>query len=170
MDYVIRRANISDAEVLYSISLRSHATSYYENLVSDAQKQNFYDYYKCSAERESQFSAVMARKIIHPAWHVAVAVQGEGIIGYVIAHSKIEGKLMIRGLFVDPSKQSAGVGTALFERSLSWVKSGDSAELTVVEGNVIARSLYEKYRFEVIGEYEEDFFGAKQVIMQRPAN
>jgi GNAT superfamily N-acetyltransferase len=166
MDYIVRLANPDDAPALYGISLRAHTASYYDTLVPQGFLAEFNQYYQWSDERQETATAVMVRKINHPAWRVAVAESEGKIIGYTLAHLKDEGKLMLRGLFVDPSSHSKGVGTALFELSLSWARPGDIAELVVIEENIVARRLYESHGFKIVGTKAEDFFGAKQVIMQ----
>lgn len=170
MEYRIRPAEIDDAPALYGISVRAHTASYYDQLIPEILKDEFYAYYAWSAEHETEFTVKMARKIMHPAWHVAVAEQQGRVIGYTIAHSKQAGTLMLRGLFVDPVRHSMGVGSALFELSLTWAVRGESIELAVIENNTVARRLYERYGFVISKTKNEDFFGAKMVYMHRPAD
>lgn len=167
MDYVIRLAEEKDVDAFYSISLRSHTASYYDQLIPSAFQADFYAYYQWSSVHEQEFTANMTRKLAHPAWYAAVAECDGKVIGYTIAHSKIAGKLMLRGLFVDPVVHAKGIGTALFEFSLTWAQPDDIIELVVIDENIVARRLYERHGFMMTDEYDKDFFGAKMVRMQR---
>lgn len=170
MDYIIRLAEEKDAKAFYGISLRSHTASYYDQLIPDDSKSDFYSYYTWSKEGEADFTAGIQRKINHPDWFVAVAEQDGQVIGYTIAHLKHDGRLILRGLFVDPDRQAKGAGTALFEKSLTWSVTGKLIELSVIENNTVARSIYEKCGFRVRDVKDKDFFGAKMIVMQRHAD
>jgi GNAT superfamily N-acetyltransferase len=170
MDYTIRLAKKKDAPSFYGISLRSHTASYYDQLIPNDSKSDFYSYYTWSEEAEAAFTAGINRKINHPDWFVAVAEQGGLVIGYTIAHLKDDGRLMLRGLFVDPDRQAKGAGTALFKKSLAWGVVGNPIELSVMENNTVARRIYEKCGFTVGDPKKKDFFGAKMIVMHRLAD
>ena len=42
-----------------------------------------------------------------------------------------------------------------------------AVELKVLENNMRARELYEKYGFELVGVNEDKFFGANAIVMRR---
>lgn len=169
MDYSIRFADKRDASAFYDISLRAHTASYYDQFIPGDLQPEFYSYYTWSKQGEIEFTASILRKIAHPDWFVAVAVQDDRVIGYTVAHLKNE-RLMLRGLFVDPDRQARGVGTALFKTSLSWSIAGQPIELSVIKKNRVARHLYEKCGFEILERKNKDFFGAKMISMQRLAD
>lgn len=170
MEYSIRPAENQDAPAFYAISLRAHTASYYDQLIPTALKSDFDSYYTWTKEAETEFTASILRKINHPDWFVTVAVQNQQVIGYTIAHLKDDGRLLLRGLFVDPDRHAKGIGTALFKASLTWGAAGKPIQLSVIENNTVARNLYEKCGFEIIGTKNKDFFGAKMIIMQRLAD
>jgi RimJ/RimL family protein N-acetyltransferase len=171
MDYAIRLAEEKDAAAFYPISLRSHTASYYDQLIPDECKEDFYAYYTRSSDAEHEFTAGIIRKIRHPDWRVAVAVRDDGsVVGYTIAHLRADNNLMLRGLFVDPDSHAKGAGTALFQLSLTWGVPGHPLMLSVIENNSVARGIYAKNGFVVTGVRAKSFFGAKMITMQHFAD
>jgi GNAT superfamily N-acetyltransferase len=169
MEYHIRPATIDDAPALYGISVRAHTASYYDQLIPDDFKAAFYEHYAISQAKKDAFIVRIRRKIEHADWQLAVAEQDGTVVGYTVAH-RIGDMLVLSSLFVDPVRHTKGIGTALFNLSLTWAKPGDKVSLSVIEANTVARSIYEKAGFKIVDTKSKDFYGAKTVTMERLAD
>jgi RimJ/RimL family protein N-acetyltransferase len=166
MDYIIREATRADRVAMYAISLRAHTSGYYDTLIPASSKVEFDEHYSQSRSRLRQFNAAMNRKINNDSWQIYVACINKKVVGYTVAHRINEQQVIFKGLFVDPASHGKGIGSALFAATVEW--AGDSRiEFTVLAKNVIAKSIYKKFGFNVSGKAEKTFFAAPLDVMKR---
>jgi ribosomal-protein-alanine N-acetyltransferase len=83
---------------------------------------------------------------------VAVEAAEKKVIGYVI-YWKIGNEVQINNIAVDPGHRRRGVAEGMLDRILGSVRKEGAAfvALEVRVSNSAARTLYEKFGFEVIG-------------------
>lgn len=84
-----------------------------------------------------------------PTIHVWVAEVDQGVVGFVAVELHADGRIgEIHMLAVDPAHQSAGIGTALTEFALAWIKDSGVGVAMVGTGadpgHAPARRTYEK--------------------------
>lgn len=166
MKLTIRKATADDIDAIYHLSSKVHLTSYAHLVPADQLSRFTQDYSLSERARERRFNYFLPR-LNDPQWHIYVAELGGRIVGYTKEVRVDEHTIVKKGLFVDPEYQGRGIGGALFRRSLSMARPGDSISLTVIESNTRARRLYEKYGFSNEGYSEGSFYGAKLVTMRR---
>jgi putative acetyltransferase len=63
----------------------------------------------------------------------------------------------ITALFVHPLYRKTGIGISMLEFMLSYL--GTNAILYVAKSNVHAKTLYQKYGFEIVDEFQTDYNG-----------
>ncbi len=102
--------------------------------------------------------AVNVRKIYLPNAETYVVTQDDTVSGFIALLGSEVG-----GFFVDPSKQSAGLGQALLTHVLA---KHPVLELDVFKDNPIGRRFYERFGFEELGERFDDYT-KQQVIRLR---
>ena len=166
MKHLLRPAKKSDASAMYQISIAAHTQNYYDKLIPDSQKPAFADQYIFSSHKRQRFISGINQKINDPQWLLCVAEVDVVVVGYAIAH-KENGRLLLKGLFVDPRFHGRGIGSDLFELSLTFAVKNMPIEMVVIHDNVVAKALYKKYGFYVIGQAKRKFFGAAQDVMQQ---
>ena len=122
--------------------------------IGDIHAQNF------CANNKQPFSASLSREFSE-LWRsritaandgllVLVATDGEVIAGFVCAYGAEHSRWgsLVDNLHVSPATRNEGIGTALLQRVILWLREyyGEEAVyLLVLESNVVARSLYEKH-------------------------
>jgi ribosomal protein S18 acetylase RimI-like enzyme len=80
-----------------------------------------------------------------------------------------DGPAEIISVWVAPEARGTGAGRALIEACISWMDEhlpGEAVQLDVVETNAVARRLYERCGFEVVGPNPED---PDELVMERRA-
>ncbi|KXK27048.1 MAG: putative acetyltransferase [candidate division WS6 bacterium OLB20] len=103
--------------------------------------------------------------------HTWVATDDGVVVGFIVA-SIADGKQQILAAYVLPEYQGGGIGSRLMETALEWIGPG-TVEVHVAAYNQQAIDYYAKFRFELIGELEEDLIelpGGKvipEVLMRR---
>lgn len=93
-----------------------------------------------------------------------VAEHNGRVIGYVGVCLKSDELAIMKSLFVDVEQQ--GRGGDLLSRAIESAEPR-AVELKVLENNMRARGLYEKYGSELVGVNEDKFFGANAIVMRR---
>lgn len=167
MDYVSRPAQKSDASAMYYISIRAHTQGYYDQLIPLKSMPSFVDYYRVSTHKRQSFISSVNRKIDDSRWLLYVAESNKQIIGYATAFIEDHYTLWLRALFVDPRYHQLGIGSFLLETKLGVVAEGMKVRLLVITNNQVAKTMYERYGFKVIGRAAKTFFGAQQDVMER---
>lgn len=82
-----------------------------------------------------------------------VFVYDEGqVIGFVAQFGA-----EISSLFVHPKARGRGIGKCLLEYVLQQISG--TATLHVAKSNIVAKSLYERYGFEIVCEFEASYAG-----------
>jgi ribosomal protein S18 acetylase RimI-like enzyme len=139
----------------------------YTALIPESERKAFLADFSPSEEARSHRFEYFLPKLDDPAWYIWVAELDGKIVGYTKETRTGERTISKRGLFVDPDYQGRGIGSELFKTSLAVAKPGDTLYLSVIENNLKAQRLYEKYGFKVSGYAEGTFYGAKLVRMRR---
>ena len=165
-DVTIRDAEASDVARMFRISVAAHRASYGPFIPAD-QLDRFIGRYTINETNEREFTARILHRIRDPRWHVWVAVERHAgtVLGYTLACTLAPDILQKRGLFVDPDAQGHGIGTMLFDHSLSAIDSG-TIQLSVIENNEKAIHVYEKGGFTRVGYDDKSFFGARRIVMR----
>lgn len=167
MDYAIRPAQKSDASAMYQISVQAHTQSYYGQLIPSTSLSDFMNYYRPSADRRQHFISRMGERIDDKSWCLFVAESDGLIIGYTLAQKLSDKVVQLKGLFVAPTHQRFGVGSALFTTSLEMAGEGVTVRLSLISTNMVARKVYDKNGFNEVASDQEKFFGADLMVMER---
>ena len=75
----------------------------------------------------------------------------------------------IVSLYVKPEERDSGIGTQLFEASLSLIRDKPyirKVSLTVISSQIAAMKLYKKYGFEIIGIQKNELFYEEKYYTQ----
>ena len=165
MKPIIRRAVKSDIEAIYALSCKVHNASYAVLIPDDHRDEFLADFTFSDQKLRDRYDYFLPR-LVDPSWYVWVAELDGHVVGYTKEVRTDSHTISKRGLFVDPDYQGRGIGTALFETSLSIARSGGIFHLEVIEGNKKAQDLYKKHGFKITGYAPADFYGAKMVMME----
>jgi ribosomal protein S18 acetylase RimI-like enzyme len=84
-----------------------------------------------------------------------VAKDGDLVVGFVAVLRGSEVNA-IEALHVLPEYQGQGIGTALLEKALTWLRDEKKITIEVVAYNVRAQELYKKFGFKVVGDALDD--------------
>lgn len=152
---------------MYNVSVRAHTQSYYNQLIPSESMPDFIDHYRVSTHKRQRFISGINRKMDNSHWFLLVAESQTKVVGYTLAHVEKDNTLTLKGLFVDPKYHHQGIGSRLFETKLEKAGQGRKTRLVVITANSVAKAMYEKYDFKVIGSAPKTFFGAKQDVMER---
>jgi len=164
MSLIIRPATIEDLPKMYRISVAAHVAGY-ANFIPDEERKRFDERYVISPEGEAKFVEKMTKRIENGSWLFWVADSEGEVVGYTLAQKVNDHHLLKKGMFVDPSAQGGGVGSALFQASLEPITNG-IIELSVIHNNERAKHIYEKNGFVVVGTDPETYFGATLDVMR----
>jgi ribosomal protein S18 acetylase RimI-like enzyme len=165
MKPVIRRAVVNDLPKMYAISRKAHQLSYAE-LIPSTGRNDFNAHYVLSRQSEEKYVLTMKEKLSDPVWHMWVAEWQGKVVGFTLGQREAEHLVVIKGLFVDPSYYSRGVGRALFKALLEIAKRGDTIRLSVIENNYRAKRLYASCGLIFSGHDTKTFFGARLEVME----
>ena len=160
----IRFATEQDIDRMYRISLAAH-THGYDVLIPKKRWKDFLERFSDTEENRQKFYKRALSRIENPRWRVWVAEVSGKIVGYTYAERINENYVYKRGIFVEPQSQGMGVGRALFDISLTIIKSG-KVRLTVIKNNEKARTMYKAHGFVDTAIPERSFFDAEQVVME----
>lgn len=148
------------------ISMRVHRSSVYETLIPQDQRQRFNEYYSDNKQARERLQQKLTAQLDMQGARFLVAEHNGRVIGYVGVCLESDELAIMKGLFVDIEQQGKGVGGDLLSRAIEGAKPR-AVELKVLEGNIRARELYEKYGFEQVGVNEGKFFGVNEIVMRR---
>ncbi|TFB22906.1 GNAT family N-acetyltransferase [Filobacillus milosensis] len=98
----------------------------------------------------------MKAKVEHSILFVA-ELKGE-IVGYSNFFTDGE-RADLGAIYILPHAQGKGVGTMLLDAGIKELKQFDRIFVEVEKGNTVGEQFYEAKGFELIEEYDEDFFG-----------
>jgi ribosomal protein S18 acetylase RimI-like enzyme len=87
--------------------------------------------------------------------HVWVAKVDENVVGFAM-FKKEESNNRLKAIYILPEFQGYGIGKALFQSGLEWLKSKLPLLVNVAKYNLNAISYYEKMGFEYVKEIEND--------------
>ncbi len=163
MTFTIRDATIDDIPEMFLISLTAHQEGY-ADMIPAERKADFQARYTDTPENRARYVEHFEKIISDPAWYVWVAVVDDKVVGYTLAHKESEHILHKKGLFMSPGHQGQGIGSALFNISLTPIETG-VVDLSVIATNARARHVYEKHGFVPVGPDPKLFFGATQEVM-----
>lgn len=166
MQYIIRPATKQDILSMYHISVFDHAESYYNRLISPDFREDFRHKYNMSDSGQKKFTEDMTLRFSDSNWHIFVSESNKKVLGYSLAYTN-GNTLELKGLFVNPTYHRMGIGSRLLEASLTPANKKMTIRLLVISNNDIAKRLYKKYGFDVVGRSDNLFFGAEQDIMKR---
>jgi len=161
----IRRATPADVPAMYMVSLRAHQRSYI-NLIPQDHRARFDKKYSFSKLAEASYSKRMLSRLNDPAWYIWIAEFEGQVVGYTKEQRVSPDFIQKRGLFVDPDYHGRGIGTMLFETSMSIADTNTTLRLSVIENNERAKRLYLAHGFRPIGYEEKTYFGARLEIME----
>jgi GNAT superfamily N-acetyltransferase len=129
---VIRAARRDDARALAELEVRAWRWAYVD-LVAEADMPTVED-------REARWRG----RPLDGAW---VAEVGARVVGVVqVGASDDPAAPVLRGLYVEPAAQGAGLGAALYEHAVAQLRAAGHTAITlwVFEGNGHARGFYER--------------------------
>ena len=142
----VRPFDDQDADAVVDLSLRAWAPVFAS--IERAMESRVYEQFYPEGWRESQRQAVEA-VLAAKKTRVWVAEAGASTVGFVAVDLHPESSIgEIYMLAVDPDYQGGGIGTALTEFALAWIKDAGMA-VAMVEtggdpGHAAARRTYEK--------------------------
>ena len=166
MDVVIRPALAHDFDEMITLSSKTHLSDMYKTLIPADEYERFSKTYEPGAERSARGIGTLSSRHSSRDWHMAVAEYDGEVVGFTVALH--EGNMLkLRGLFVDPDFQGQGIGSALFDHSMTWRRGAEPVRLVVLKENRHAQRLYQSRGFTLVGRVESLFFGAEQVMMER---
>jgi len=164
MQAIIRRATESDLLGMYRVTLKAHDKTY-DSFIPPDNLQRFRKKYTFSKEGRKKFIAKKHERLHNENWQLWVAEQDSKIVGFTLRET-IGDEVFLQGLFVDPVYAGQGLGTALFEMSLTNLNKNTKVKLLVIENNLRAQQIYIKHRFKNTGRSPKSFYGAPQIIME----
>lgn len=147
------------------ISQRAHRSGY-AHLIPASHKVAFDAHYGDSPKNRHIRAARLRRALARKNWTALVAEKDGAVVGYTLGERTVYDARK-RSLFVDPSCQGEGIGSTLFEASLADLDDV-TVRLRVLRGNERAINLYKEHGFTEVDSADVLFFGAEQIIMERP--
>jgi GNAT superfamily N-acetyltransferase len=140
---VIRRATERDVAALAGIQLRSALDAYAHIFPADAPPPMIED-----------IVASWSDEVAAPTSAVFAAEADGRIVGGVVASTddSARGYAHLRKLYVDPPAWRKGVGRLLHDEAVAWLRAAglDSPSLWVLERNDRARTMYERWGWELV--------------------
>jgi GNAT superfamily N-acetyltransferase len=129
---VIRPARRDDARTLAELEVRAWRWAY-ADLVEEADMPTV-------AQREARWQ----QRPLQGAWVSELDGRVVGVVA--VGASDDPGAPVLRGLYVEPAAQGAGLGAALYDHAIAELRAAGHAALTlwVFEGNGHARGFYER--------------------------
>lgn len=165
MKACLRSARLSDVDSMYEISCQAHLDDVYESLIPIKSYSKFKSAYTPNDQKRQQFRQKISDFILGDESKAWVYEASERVVGYTMARCE-NGAWRLKGLFVLPEFQGAGIGRQLFRESYGAAPAGLAVELKVIAGNSRAVKIYEKEGFVKTGLASEKFFGAEQINMR----
>ncbi len=170
MGSVLARAvKIEDLPELYAISSLVHRENY-TALIAQDNYQRFLKRYEPNQSSKRRFVHSLEQKIAKDETYILVATStSDEITGYILVNRGGNQMTEIGGLFVAPTFQSQGAGSALLEKTIQLF-GNKPIDLSVLKANTRAISLYERFGFQQIKQApDKTFYGAPLIRMRRPA-
>ena len=161
----LRGARLTDIDSMYEISCQAHLGDVYKSLIPIESYLKFKSAYTPNDQKRQQFRQKVSDFILGNESKAWVYETGEKVVGYTMARCE-DGVWQLKGLFVLPEFQGAGIGRQLFRESYGAAPAGLTVDLKVIASNVRAVKIYEKEGFVKTGRANEKFFGAEQVNMR----
>ena len=92
--------------------------------------------------------------------------------GYSLHFAKSEEVVFINHLYIHPKYRGCGHGSALLQRIIDANIEQNNIEIEVLKDNAVALSLYQKFGFKIIGQYDRIYEDkqSKKVLFVKPAN
>lgn len=165
MNVSLRAATPADFTQMCAVSSRAHLAPIYKTFIPPDEYPAFLRRYTLTPKIERQALERYDAWYSDSSWQMCVAEEDGVLCGFTVAQHTEEG-LELRGLFVDPSYQSQGIGKKLFQESLSWRQPGETVRLIVIEKNAKAQQLYRSHGFVIVGVVAQRFYGASQIAME----
>lgn len=146
----IRPYDDQDADAIVRLSLRAWAPVF--DSIQQALEPAVYRAFYPDGWRTSQRAAVKTSLAEHNVWVAERDGTPIGFVSVVLHREDSMGEIHM--VAVDPDHQREGVGTALNEFALDWIKDAGMAVVMVETGgdpgHVAARRTYEKAGFNVL--------------------
>ena len=111
-------------------------------------------------------TAMWEQILRQPEVEVWVAQDGDTIVGFIGYHAQNE-RYKITTLYILPTYQYQGIGSALMDTSLQDITATNAAarfHLWVLEANTKAINFYEKHGFEQSAEHHEEIYEKTKII------
>lgn len=166
MDASIRLATVADLKAMYELSSTVHAQSY-STFIAPDNYERFLAFYRYSPERQEAFVAHRQSGFRDGSLEAYVVYHEGELVAFKQSRRLQSGIVCGGGLFVRPDMQGMGIGRALLLHWIDAMPSGTTLQLSVLEKNVKARKLYEKFDFIQTGQAERQYFGEKLDVLQR---
>lgn len=89
-----------------------------------------------------------------------VSVVENKIVGFAnFSPVNSDGRVELSAIYLYPSYQGNGIGTALLQEGIETIKGMKEIYLDVEKENVIGRNFYQAKGFKIIREYDDNFDG-----------
>ena len=161
----LRSARLSDIDSMYEVSCQAHLDDVYKSLIPIESYAKFKSAYTPNDQKRQQFRQKASDFILGDESKTWVYEVSGKVVGYTMARCE-DGVWRLKGLFVLPEFQGAGIGRRLFRESYGAAPAGLVIDLKVIASNARAVMIYEKEGFVKTGPANEKFFGAEQAIMR----
>lgn len=166
MTITTRPATEADIDAIYEISCTVHQGDIYRELIPRDSYKEFVSFYEFNKSNQKRYQQKIQRYLRDPSWYLWVAMSGNEIIGFTMAHDA-GNDLKLRGLFIKEDYQGRGAGRQLFDASCAVAKSGRPISFYVMENNARAITMYLRSGFEFVDGAEEPFYGTKLLKMMK---
>lgn len=165
MSPIITSAKLADAAALLKVSSAARRQAY-SQLIPDDRRIDFEEATSQTPKNLDLWRSRIQNSINLPGkYMVIVARLDDEIVGFCRSVLR-DNVLHVANLYVDPSRQSGGVGKLLLRRVLDSCKWKE-ASLHVLASNTAAQEFYKKQGFTVDSESPKTFYGAKRYKMLR---
>ncbi len=157
-EITLRRAGAADAGTLAEIGRRTFEETFVEEFAIPYPSADLADFVE-----KAHSTAAFARRLADPRQATWIAEGGGVAVAYANAgpcglpHPDVGADdLELNRLYVLRAAQGVGLGRRLLETTLDWMRARGPAPLWlgVWSGNLKAQSLYARYGFAKVGEYE----------------
>jgi len=152
-DLKVREATTDDAVAVRRVARESWHAAHADVIGPDAVERAIEEWYDADS---------LVKSVRRDDGLFLVAVDDHSVVGFAQAVLGEEtGPAWLSRIYVVPERWGDGVGTALLDRLERWVRGEgeDRLRLAVMAGNDVGNAFYEKRRYAVVEEREQELFG-----------
>jgi len=147
-DLLIRKAKLDDIPEIQQIAKETwHHT--YEGLIPRQIQDEFID----SAYSDKNMPLRVEKTIL------LVAVLNEKVLGFSNFFLKNQQQAELGAIYIYPQEQGKGIGTKLLDAGIKELNSISELFVEVERGNKAGEDFYEAKGFNLVEEYDENFYG-----------